>query len=76
MKELPMPNDKLADGRTVVASCDQGNRQYDLLVLNPTPGRFYSVLIVEAEDLRVVDEVVYPNIIPAAEAYSDAIGGY
>lgn len=35
---LPMPNDVLPDERVVIASCDQENGQYDVLVLNPDPG--------------------------------------
>lgn len=75
-RELPMPNDRLPDGRIVIASCDQENGQYDVLVLNSTPGAFYSVLVLDAETLGVEAETVHPNIIPAAEDYADAIGGY
>ena len=34
------------------------------------------VMILNAEDLAVVDAQIHPNIIPAAEAYRDTIGGY
>lgn len=73
---IPMPGDKLADGRTVIASNyggDDGD-QYDVLVLNPTP-EFYSLLLLDAVDLAVVTESTFRNIIPAAEAYDSQIGG-
>lgn len=74
-RDLPMPGARIRDGRIVVASCDQECGEYDLLVLGPS-APFYSVLLVSAEDLSILHEETYPNIIPATESYSSAIGGY
>lgn len=76
---LPMPNDKLADERIVIASChgrDMGD-EHDwnaLLLLNPTPGSFYSVVQVSAIDGRILNEQVFPNIVPAAREYEEQSG--
>lgn len=72
--ECPMPNDKLDDS-TVIASRDQENGQYIVLVLNQTP-EYYSVLVLSADDGNIDDVTNFGNIIPATEFYSDAIGGY
>lgn len=78
---LPMPNDEF-DGSIVIASC-WGNDTpkdevtwYTLLLLNETPGEFYRVVEVDSETRRIYQDEPYPNIIPAAEAYSEIIGGY
>lgn len=70
---LPLPNERLA-GRLVVASCDQENGQYVLLLLSTTPGAYYSVAVVNAGTRAVVDEEGHGNIVPAAEAYHQLTG--
>lgn len=78
---LPVPNDEF-DGSTVVASCwgnddpEDGVTWYALLLLNETPGNFYRVVEVESETRRIHRDESHPNIIPAAEAYSETIGGH
>ncbi len=81
--ELPMPGDKTIEGKTVIASCWQND--------DPDYGPvFYALLtLAEAADYYTVEEwefangkarkvygCGYPNIIPAAEGYSELIGGY
>lgn len=81
LSPLPMPNDEF-DGSIVIASCwgndtpENGATWYTLLLLNDTPGEFYRVLNVDSETRRIYWDEPYPNIIPAAEAYSETIGGY
>jgi hypothetical protein len=78
---LPMPNDEF-DGGTVIASCWQnddlsyGPAWYTLLLLTNQPGEFYRVVNVDAATSKITADTIFPNIIPAAEAYSEAIGGY
>lgn len=80
---LPMPNDEF-DGATVIASCwqkddwdEDGEPWYTLLLLNPdNENGFYRVVEVVADSRRIYQDDPYPNIIPAAAAYSAAIGGF
>lgn len=84
--DLPLPNDTF-DGGIVIASCwgndepqDDGTPPFaTLLVLDPKPP-FYRLFQIEVTDAggwrKGDDERSHPNIIPAAEDYSDSIGGY
>ncbi len=80
---LPLPGDTF-DGGTVIASCWQNDTDPDipiwaeLLLLTPEPGRHYRLVEIEhnVSDWTVTGRTAFENIIPATEAYSDAIGGH
>lgn len=81
--KLPMPNE-VHNGKIVIASCwqnddpDYGPETFALLTLAPEAD-YYAV-----EEWEILDDgkavkiygCGYPNIIPAAEGYSELIGGY
>lgn len=84
--KLPMPND-LFEGGVIVASCwqsDDPGHEFGVwatvLLLMPEE-QFYMVMNIEpnADEAWKPKEYTsrrHPNIIPAAEDYSDTIGGY
>lgn len=82
--DLPLPNNEF-DGGIVIASCwgndmpSEGTVFATLLLLMPEPP-YYRVFQIEVAEggWRVVSDTehTHPNIIPAAEDYSDGVGGY
>lgn len=88
LPKLPSPGEPF-DGGVIIASCwgnddvqDDGTPPFaEILLLMPTPP-FYRLTQIEVEDangtwvITVGTDTRHPNIIPAAEDYSNRIGGY
>lgn len=77
---LPMPGDRWG-AATVLASCwgnddpEYGDLTYTLMLLAPQPP-YYLIVTFNGTEYSTVSNEPYDNIIPAAGAYREAIGGY